>query len=297
MSGSRAPWSAAEQASLRAGLRAGRPPAALCRELGRHEDDVRAHLTFLLGDPPTAAGHVTAGHVASDLDLLWLRVRTTSVAPTPLTAPGVRALWESASGLSLAPQEDRAEFERDPAVPSLAAVGRDALRASAPEVLAATGLLDLDDWLDAARGLGSDRLRLPPMAETTWKTRARALLAAAVEDIAPTDAREALRRHLSGAVVGPGELAARRRGILDVARAAALPERPASLLRDALTRDTAVGALIRALPEAGFTVAVTLGILGGRHEPEALRLAGALTSPWHTPPNLGRGVVVRLPCT
>lgn len=297
MTGRRRPWAAAEQTRLVAGLRAGLPPASLCRELGRDVDDVRAHLAFLLGDPPAGgAGHPTADVGAGDLDLLWLRIRTTSVAPTPLTGAGVATLWQAASKLRLTP-EQRAEFERDRCVPSLTALGREALQAGAPQVLAATGLLDLDDWLDAATHLSPDRLRLPAPTDPGWRTRARALLTATIDDIAPTDAREALRRHLTGTNADPGEMTARRRGVLEVARAAGLPNRPASLLRDALTDDAVVGTLTRSLPDAGFAVAVILGILGGRHEPEALRLAGALTSPWHTPPNLGRGVVVRLPRT
>lgn len=302
------PWSSVEQAMLVTGLQAGRPPASICRDLGRTHDDVRRRICSLLGDRAGAAGE-------NDLDLLWLRVRGTSVAPAEPEPAEVAALWQSVTGVVLSP-EQAWELGDDPAVPALAAAGRYALLVTAPGVLAGTGLLDLGDWLDAATGHDAAARLLPARPDGTRTATLLRLVAAVVEDVAPAGPRRALRRHLrlesgvsgpptedSGGRVGDthgidlDDHAARRAAVVDVTRAAGVSGRPAALLRDRLLDERALEALVTGLSVPGFAVATTLATFGGRHESEALRIAGRVLSPWRRPPNLGRGAVVRTTLT
>ncbi|WP_040156288.1 hypothetical protein [Mobilicoccus massiliensis] len=284
MRGEPAPWSAAAQTRLLGGLRAGESPARLCRDLGRDPADVRRRLGVLLGDAvdPRAGDDAT-----TDLDLLWLRVRTGDVLPVPLSPEAVADLWQTGTGLELSDRE-RGELAADPLVPRLAETGRHALRTTTPEVVEASGMLDLADWLEAANDHdASAHLGAP-----------RAALAATVDDIAPAGSRGALARHLGldPPDAGPrAEVDRRERalGVLDAVRAASVPGRPAAVLRDLLANPESVRDLTRDL-SGGFAVATTLAILGGRHESDALRLAGRIHTRWSTPPNLGRGAIVRV---
>ncbi|WP_141631369.1 hypothetical protein [Mobilicoccus pelagius] len=142
----------------------------------------------------------------------------------------------------------------------------------------------------------------PGAAATPPAPELRAVLDAAVEDVVPDLPRAALRAHL-GLPTGPRDtsptlpVAAERRervqGVLEVLRAASLPGSPAATLRDRLVDDAAVSALAREF-RLGVPAATTLGLLGGRQEADALRVAGQALTRWHRPPNLGRGVVVHV---
>lgn len=287
----RRPWRSAEQATLLDDLRAGRPPALICTDLARTPDDVHRRITSLLDEGPTAAH---AGDVA-DLDLLWLRLRGAHVAPTPPTPAAVAAMWQSMSGVALSPAHQD-ELARDPAIPALTAAGRHALLVSGRQVLDATGLLDLDEWRRAATDLAAPADPGPARPGAAWTAAARRLLTAVVDDIAPDAPRRALRAHLS--LDGPGghptrvDHPLRRAAVVEVSRAAGVAGRPAAILRDVLVEPRAVELLVTSLGPS-FAAATTLAMFGGRHETEALRVAGRVTSPWRRPPDLGRGAVVR----
>lgn len=282
--GARRPWSSLDQRRLVTGLQAGLPPTRLCRDLHRGPADVRHHVTTLLGDRPTAS----SSDPITDLDMLWMRLRAGSVLPTPPTAIDVVTAWQDATGIRLTAVQ-RTELAAEDAVDRLAALGRHALRERATRVVAATGMLDLDDWLHADDG------GAPPQEATS-----RRLLHAAVEDVTPELPRLALRAHLRLTVSGTGPTlpsdAARHeraRAVLEALRAGGLPGSPAAVLRDRLLDDAALRALIRDLA-VDVPAATTLGLLGGRHEVHALRVAGEALTRWHRPSNLGRGVVVHL---
>lgn len=284
------PWGAGDQARLVDGLRRGHPPARLCLLLDRDPDDVRRRIATLLGD---VASPLVA-EPAAELDLLWLRVRSTGAAPTPLTVDQLVTDWETLSGIALTPRQ-RAQFATDDAVAPLLGLGRWALVASAPAVVD-DGVLDLIEWWEAARHL--DVRAAVPRGDSTQGVL-RPLLEAVVVDVAPAGPRHALRRHLGldgptavGAARDDDARRARRLGTVEACRAGGIPGRPAAVLRERLIDPGAVRDLTVALG-GGPGVALTLGMLGGRDEIDALRLAGRLMTPWNRPPNLGRGVAVR----
>lgn len=300
------PWRAAEQRHLVQALQAGRPPLRVCRQMQRAPDDATGRLTLLLGD---VTGHVAADPIAH-LDLLWLRLRASPPEPAHPTADDVAALWSTATGVGLDRQERR-DLAADPAVGSLAATGRHALVRAAPLVLADAGTLDLDDWLAVARDVNAAAAHpLPSTMDPTWLPAVRRLLAAAVDDIAPQPSRVVMAEHLlrpspspfEGADVagdrGPGHAhdpRTRRAGLLEMVRAASLPGRPASGLRDALAEKGSLGRFVAFLPEPPFALVSSLAVLAGYHPADALRIAGAELTPWHRPPTLGKGFVVSVP--
>lgn len=286
------PWSVDDQAALLDGLRRGHPPAHLCLVLDRDPDDVRRRIATLLGD---VASPLVAEPTA-ELDLLWLRVRSTGAAPTPLTVDQLVHAWEGLSGIALTPGQ-RAEFATDDAVPPLLDLGRWALLASAAAVVD-DGILDLIEWREAARALDV-RAALPQ--DDPAGASLRALLDAVVTDIAPPGPRRALRRHLrlddrgdvtAAPAAGDADRRDRRLGTVDACRAGGVPGRPAAVLRERLAEPGTVRGLTVTLG-GGPGIAMTLAMLGGRDEMDALRLAGRLMTPWNHPPNLGRGVAVR----
>ena len=253
---------------------------------------MRRQVAALLGDAHTPG----RDDPILDLDLLWLRVRTATLLPTPTTPEDVLTAWEDATRIELTTAQ-RAELAAEDPVAHLLLLGRHDLRARARAVVARTGMLDLDDWV-AAPPVLDDRASDPPTRGGWSSAVARHLLEATVEDIGPLLPRRVLRAHLGLTEQAPplpvdAARRVRARATLEVLRAASLPDRPAAHLRDALVHDATHRSLVREL-RLGIPAATTLGMLGGRHEEDALRVAGEALTRWHRPPDLGRGVVVRL---
>ncbi|MDO5628391.1 MAG: hypothetical protein Q4G43_08735 [Mobilicoccus sp.] len=275
------PWSAADQRELLRGFALGVAPLSLCRHLGRTPDDVWLRAAFLLGDDSRKTG--PPADLAAALDVIWLRLRD-GIGPTPMTGDGVLTLWQDATGITLTPRQ-RVAFEVDPTTARLTRHRRYTLRTTAHELVADTGMLDLDDWDTAC----TTTPRTPePLGPRPTPAAVRTLLAATLDDVADDTDRAELHDHLLG---GGHPSGGHRRAVLDVVRAAGAPG-PAADLRDHLLDATHVADLARALG-GRLALTTTLALFGGRDEAGALRLAGRSLSPWRTPPNLGRGAVVR----